>query len=201
MANNGTSAVLSPQDINASNYPAMTGTPLLAATASAGAGADEQSVLLTTSGLFVWGKEDVVVNTSLTSSLEKIEVGKDLGKMLDVKPIYFDLGKSDIRPDAAAELDKIVAAMNENPTIEIELGSHTDCRGSKASNAKLSDARAKASAEYVQSRITNPKRIFGKGYGESKLVNGCACEGKKPSTCTEEEHQANRRTEFKIIKI
>ena len=144
---------------------------------------------------------EVNINSFMDLRLEKIEVGKDLGKMLDVKPIYFDLGKSDIRPDAAAELDKIVAAMNENPTIEIELGSHTDCRGSKASNAKLSDARAKASAEYVQSRITNPKRIFGKGYGESKLVNGCACEGKKPSTCTEEEHQANRRTEFKIIKI
>ena len=144
---------------------------------------------------------EVNINSFMDLRLEKIEVGKDLGKMLDVKPIYFDLGKSDIRPDAAAELDKIVAAMNENPTIEIELGSHTDCRGSKASNAKLSDARAKASAEYVQSRITNPKRIFGKGYGESKLVNGCACEGKKTSTCTEEEHQANRRTEFKIIKI
>jgi outer membrane protein OmpA-like peptidoglycan-associated protein len=133
--------------------------------------------------------------------LEKIEIGKDLGKMLYVKPIYFDLGKSEIRPDAALELDKIVAVMNENPTIEIELGSHTDCRGSMASNAKLSEARAKSSAEYVQSRITNPKRIYGKGYGESKLVNGCACEGKKPATCTEEEHQANRRSEFKVIKI
>jgi outer membrane protein OmpA-like peptidoglycan-associated protein len=144
---------------------------------------------------------EVNINSFMDLRLEKIEVGKDLGKMLYVKPIYFDLGKSEIRPDAALELDKIVAFMNENPTIEIELGSHTDCRGSMASNAKLSEARAKSSAEYVQSRITNPKRIYGKGYGESKLVNGCACEGKKPSTCTEEEHQANRRTEFKIIKI
>jgi hypothetical protein len=68
MSSNGTSAVLSPQDINATNYPAMTGTPLLAATGSGGSGADEQSVILTTSGLFVWGKENIIVSTTFTSS-------------------------------------------------------------------------------------------------------------------------------------
>ena len=144
---------------------------------------------------------EININAIMDLRLEKMEVGKDLGKMLAVKPIYFDLGKSDIRPDAAAELDKIVAYMNENPTIEIELGSHTDCRGSKASNEKLSTARAKSSAEYVKARISNPKRIYGKGFGESKLVNDCKCEGKVTSSCSEEEHQANRRTEFKIVKI
>jgi outer membrane protein OmpA-like peptidoglycan-associated protein len=144
---------------------------------------------------------DISINSLMELKMEKIEVGKDLGKVLDIKPIYFDLGKYAIRPDAATELDKIVAYMNENPTIEIELGSHTDCRGSKASNEKLSASRAKASADYVKSRITNPKRIYGKGYGESQLVNKCECEGKVTSPCTEEEHQANRRTEFKVIKI
>ena len=144
---------------------------------------------------------DVVINNWMDLKMEKIEIGKDLGKVLDIKPIYFDLGKSAIRPDAAMELDKIIAYMNENPTIEIELGSHTDCRGSKASNEKLSASRAKASAEYVKARITNPKRIYGKGYGESQLVNKCECEGKVTSPCTEEEHQKNRRTEFKVIKI
>jgi outer membrane protein OmpA-like peptidoglycan-associated protein len=144
---------------------------------------------------------DISINSLMELKMEKIEIGKDLGKILDIKPIYFDLGKYAIRPDAAAELDKIVAYMNENPTIEIELGSHTDCRGSKASNEKLSASRAKASADYVKSRITNPKRIYGKGYGESKLVNKCECEGKVTSPCSEEEHQANRRTEFKVIKI
>jgi outer membrane protein OmpA-like peptidoglycan-associated protein len=112
------------------------------------------------------------------------------------------LGKYVIRPDAAEELDKIVDLMNANPTMVIELGSHTDCRSSKAFNLKLSDNRAKASAEYIKKRITDPKRIYGKGYGESKLVNQCECEGNKVSiVCSEEEHQANRRTEFKLIKI
>jgi outer membrane protein OmpA-like peptidoglycan-associated protein len=83
----------------------------------------------------------------------------------------------------------------------VELGSHTDCRSSAASNMKLSDNRAKASAEYIRKKITNPDRIYGKGYGETKLLNGCACEGAVKSTCTEEEHQQNRRTEFIIIKM
>ena len=141
------------------------------------------------------------VHESLDLSMDKIEVGTDLGKILKINPIYFDLNKFNIRPDAAIELDKIVKVMNENPTMVIELGSHTDCRASATYNANLSDKRAKASAEYIKKHITNPERIYGKGYGESMLVNGCACEGAVKSTCSEEEHQLNRRTEFKIIKM
>jgi outer membrane protein OmpA-like peptidoglycan-associated protein len=144
----------------------------------------------------------VSVNKDANLAMEPLKVGADLGKLVQVNPIYFDLGKYEIRPDAAAELDKIVDLMNANPTMVIELGSHTDCRSSKAFNLKLSDNRAKASAEYIKKRITDPKRIYGKGYGESKLVNQCECEGKKLSmVCSEEEHQANRRTEFKLVKI
>jgi outer membrane protein OmpA-like peptidoglycan-associated protein len=134
-------------------------------------------------------------------NLDQISVGLDLAKIIDIKPIYFDLGKFAIRPDAAVELDKIVKVMNENPTMVVELGSHTDCRGTAASNMALSDKRAKASAAYIKKRITNPERIYGKGYGESQLTNGCQCEGAVKSTCPEEEHQKNRRTEFRIIKM
>ena len=90
--------------------------------------------------------------------------------------------------------------MNDNPDLVIELGSHTDCRASRSYNRSLSSRRAKSSAKYISSRITTPKRIYGKGYGESKLVNDCGCEGSVTSDCSEEEHQANRRTEFKIVK-
>jgi outer membrane protein OmpA-like peptidoglycan-associated protein len=66
---------------------------------------------------------------------------------------------------------------------------------------KLSDRRAKSSAAYIQERITNPERIYGKGYGEARLVNDCGCEGKKVTrNCSEEEHQLNRRTEFRIVE-
>ncbi len=139
-------------------------------------------------------------NIHVNYELERPEIGTDLAKTLALKPIYFDLDKYTIRPDAKIELDKIVQIMNDNPTIVIELGSHTDCRSSYAYNMTLSSNRAKASAKYIQDRITNPKRIFGKGYGESKLVNNCECEGSVKSNCSEEEHQANRRTEFRIVK-
>lgn len=143
----------------------------------------------------------IKVSEALDLSMSKLDVGTDLATLIDIRPIYFDYGKFAIRKDAATELDKIVKVMNDYPTLEIELGSHTDCRGTIASNEKLSDNRAKASAAYVRSRISNPNRIYGKGYGESKLKNGCACEGALKSTCSEAEHQENRRTEFVIIKM
>jgi outer membrane protein OmpA-like peptidoglycan-associated protein/tetratricopeptide (TPR) repeat protein len=141
------------------------------------------------------------LNEKLDVSLGKVEIGIDLATLIDIKPIYFDLGKYAIRKDASIELDKIVKVMNEYPTMEIELGSHTDCRSSIASNLKLSDNRAKASAEYIKKSISNPNRIYGKGYGESKLKVDCPCEGAVKSNCSEEEHQKNRRTEFIIIKM
>lgn len=143
-------------------------------------------------------EKDVHISEKLT--LTKMDIGTDLGKVVEINPIYFDLNKSDIRPDAQIELEKIVKIMNENPSIRIELGSHTDCRATKAYNLSLSDRRAKASAAYIKERISNPDRIYGKGYGESKLVNDCQCEGPVKSDCSEEEHQENRRTEFRIVK-
>lgn len=134
--------------------------------------------------------------------MKKIEIGKDLGEILQINPIYFDFDKSTIRKDAAIELDKIVEIMNKYPNMIIELSSHTDCRGSSIYNLKLSDRRAKVSANYIKTRISNPTRISGEGFGEKKLIVKCqACGGGRLSKkCTEEDHQKNRRTEFKIIR-
>jgi outer membrane protein OmpA-like peptidoglycan-associated protein/tetratricopeptide (TPR) repeat protein len=143
----------------------------------------------------------ILLHEYLNTKMYKVKVGTDIGKIIDLKPIYFDLGKWNIRPDAAVELDKIVQIMKENPHMVIELGSHTDCRGSASSNLLLSDKRAKSSAAYIISKGIDKSRIYGKGYGESKLVNNCACEGPKPSPCSEEQHAQNRRTEFKIVRI
>ncbi|MCC6372308.1 MAG: PD40 domain-containing protein [Bacteroidia bacterium] len=144
---------------------------------------------------------EVKVHEALDLTMGKLQVGGDLSKLIEINPIYFDLNKFNIRPDAAKELDKIVKVMTEYPNMFIELGSHTDCRAPIAYNASLSDKRAKASAAYIKLKISRPERIYGKGYGESKLKNGCACEGTIKSTCTEEEHQQNRRTEFIIVKL
>lgn len=144
---------------------------------------------------------EIEMNKIINMQLGKVEVGMDLGKLIDLKPIYFDVGKSTIRPDAAEELDKIVEVMNLYPGMFIELGSHTDCRGNAAANQKLSAARAKSSVDYVVKKGINKMRITFKGYGESKLLNGCSCEGKTQSECPEEMHALNRRTEFLITKM
>lgn len=113
---------------------------------------------------------------------------------VNIRTIYFDFDRSNIRPDAAKELDKVVQVMNEYPTLMIESGSHTDSRGKDKYNQKLSERRAKSTVDYIISKGIDPSRITYKGYGESQLVNGCK-DGEK---CSDEEHQLNRRTEFKI---
>lgn len=118
-------------------------------------------------------------------------------KPIVLENIYYDLDKWFIRPDAEKELDRLVQLMFDNPTLSIELSSHTDSRAGDQYNLVLSDKRAKAAVEYVASKGINKSRMRWKGYGESKLVNHC----KNDVKCTEEEHQQNRRTEFKAIKI
>ena len=140
-------------------------------------------------------------NYANISPLVDFEVGMDLGELLNINFIYFDLNKYDIRPDARIELMKVVAVMLKHPDLTIELGSHTDCRGSKAYNQKLSESRANATAEYLRKHIDNAGRVIIKGYGESQPVNDCKCETVIDTDCSEEQHQANRRTEFKLRSI
>jgi outer membrane protein OmpA-like peptidoglycan-associated protein len=150
---------------------------------------------------FIANSKTINVGDFMEISLSKLEVGGDIAELISINPIYFDLGKWSIRKDAALELDKIVGIMNEYPNMVIELGSHTDCRSTKSFNQKLSDNRAKASADYIKKRISKPTRIAGVGYGESRLKVNCPCEGTVKSDCSEEEHQKNRRTEFIIKSI
>jgi outer membrane protein OmpA-like peptidoglycan-associated protein/tetratricopeptide (TPR) repeat protein len=119
------------------------------------------------------------------------------GTVVRLDNIYYDYGMSDIRADAAFELDKLVQILNDNPTMRIELSSHTDSRGGDAFNLKLSDARAQSAVKYVISRGIDASRLVAKGYGETKLLNNCA----NNVNCSEEEHQFNRRTEFMILDI
>jgi outer membrane protein OmpA-like peptidoglycan-associated protein/tetratricopeptide (TPR) repeat protein len=129
--------------------------------------------------------------------LEKVRKGV----AIKIENIYYDLDKWYIRPDAAKELDKLVKVMLDNPTLEIELSSHTDCRATAKYNASLSSKRAEAAVQYIASQGVDIKRMIAAGYGESRLVNKCECEGKVVVPCTDEQHQENRRTEFKILKF
>jgi len=141
------------------------------------------------------------VHEELDMTMVKIEVGADLGKLLGLNPVEFDDDDAEILPDAAKELDKIVEVMNQYPEMEIELGAHTDCRGSAAYNLRLSIHRAEQATWYIQSYISNPSRIYKRGYGEIRPVNNCVCEGSRSRPCTEEEHRQNRRVEFQILRV
>ncbi len=145
------------------------------------------------------GEYDAVSKKTIYLVPEKevdiMEVGQDLGVLLNLNPIYFDLSKSYIRSDASVELIKVIMAMKENPTLKIDVRSHTDSRSSDAFNLRLSDARAKSTVEYIIAAGIDRNRVTGRGYGESQLLNGCT-NGVK---CSEAEHQLNRRSEFIIV--
>jgi outer membrane protein OmpA-like peptidoglycan-associated protein/tetratricopeptide (TPR) repeat protein len=130
-----------------------------------------------------------------------LKVGDDLRKCFNITIIYFDLDKSNIRADAAIELSKILDVLEQYPNMEIDIRSHTDCRQTAKYNAALSDRRAKSTMAWLIEKGINKSRLTAKGYGESQLLNGCACEPTNESSCTEEQHQANRRSEFIITKL
>lgn len=142
------------------------------------------------------GDYNLTLETNL--KMDKIQSGiSRLEDLIHIKQITYALNSWEIRPEAALELDKIVAVMNINPTMEIELGSHTDSQGPDDKNLLLSNARAQSATDYIRARISNPERIYGKGFGESKIINRC----KNNVKCTDLEHEKNRRTEFTIIKM
>ena len=136
-------------------------------------------------------------NFNITIELRKEKAGVGI----KIPDIYYDLDKYNIRIDAAKELEKIVKILKDNPTMEIELSSHTDCRSGARYNMWLSAKRAEAAVNYIIRQGINPYRMVAAGYGETRLVNNCACEPDNNSSCSEEEHQLNRRTEFKILKF
>lgn len=129
------------------------------------------------------------INLDTTIVLEQLV----LEKAIVLENIYYDLDKADIRPDAAEELDKLVKILKDNPNIRIELSSHTDDRASDAYNLDLSQRRAESAVEYLVSQGIGRDRMVARGYGESQLII--------PNATTEEEHQRNRRTEFKVIEV
>ncbi|MFQ3369547.1 MAG: outer membrane protein OmpA-like peptidoglycan-associated protein [Flavobacteriaceae bacterium] len=137
--------------------------------------------------------QDIIVDLALDWATECAP--NDLGCILELKPLYFDFDKSFIRTDAAVELQKVLEAMNEYPEMIISFESHTDSRGNDIYNENLSERRAKSTRGWLLDRGISPDRLTAKGFGESQLLNQCA----NGVRCSEEEHQQNRRSFFRII--
>ena len=132
------------------------------------------------------------------SKLEELVTVEDGIKKLKTEMIYFDFDKDTVREDAALELDKLVAVMEEYPSMVIKIAAHTDSRGPKAYNQKLSDRRAKSTRDYLISQGIDAERIESAiGYGESQLLN--ECDGSVQ--CAGERHQLNRMAEFIIVDM
>ncbi len=146
-----------------------------------------EEIINATDGIF---NKDILLDPRVINT----DVGSDIGKYLN--PIYFDLDKHNIRPDAQIELQKLVQILLEKPSIKIDVRSHTDSRANDAYNMALSNRRAKSVIDYLLKSGINRNRLTGRGYGESQLVNGCS----NGVECMEASHQENRRSEFIIIK-
>lgn len=151
------------------------------------AGKYSQTELVTTKGL------DRSKTLYVTLKLGVCELKK--GNNWVLKNIFYDFDKSNIRLDASTILNNVVSILNQNPTLKIELSSHTDSRGNDLYNMKLSQARAQSAVNYLISKGIDKNRLVAKGYGETKLVNQCS----NGVDCSEQEHQENRRTEIKIL--
>ncbi|RXK62333.1 OmpA family protein [Lacibacter luteus] len=114
----------------------------------------------------------------------------EVGQIVRLNNVFFDFDKWDLRPVSFVELNLVVKMLNENPAISIELGAHTDSKGSDEYNIKLSHNRAQAVMQYILSKGITPDRLSFKGYGETVPV---------ATNDTDEGRQLNRRVEFKII--
>ena len=129
--------------------------------------------------------------------LANVELDRvDMNKNISIRNIYYALNSAELTDEAKKELDKVKVLLENNPSLIIELGSHTDSRGSDEANLKLSQARAQSAVGYItETGFIDESRLRAKGYGERKLVNKC----EDGTPCNEAEHIQNRRTELKIV--
>ncbi len=151
------------------------------------------SISFNTNGIF----DDYTVSKTITlkpkPEAPKRKVSRN--EPIALKSIYFDFNDDKILPDAEKDLAYLKTLMDQYADMVIELSSHTDCRGDNEFNKKLSQRRANSTKAWLVEEGVAPARIKSVGYGETKLLNKC----KDGVKCSEEEHQLNRRSEFKII--
>ena len=137
------------------------------------------------------------LNIELKSEGCKVKIGDDLADCFKINIIYFDLDKWNIRPDAAIDLAKLLDVLEQNPSMKINIRSHTDSRASDKYNDVLSKNRAKSTKDWLIKNGIAASRLTSEGLGEKELVNKCS-DGVE---CSEAEHQLNRRSEFIITAL
>ena len=164
---------------------------------------DREYVILTYKADFLNPEKKMVSTLGITKStfMDSIH-GYDInfilnriveGKEYEIRDIFYDLDKFDLRPLSIQELDNVITIMNNNPEVCIQINSHTDERAADDYNIVLSNNRAKSVVDYLISKGIDPKRLSAQGWGETKMVY--------PQAQNEDEHQANRRTNFTIVNI
>lgn len=149
--------------------------------------------------LFTTPTQSDFLDVPLAMVNEKIQIVDcdDIAPLLNIKDIYFDFDRFNIRPDAALELSKILAFMELYPQTSVEIRSHTDSRAPDAYNDVLSEKRAQSTRKWLIEKGISASRLTAKGYGERQLVNNCS----NGVDCTPEEHQLNRRSEFIVTGL
>lgn len=113
------------------------------------------------------------------------------GKVLVLKELIFEQGRAKISAKSFAELDKVVAMINQNPKMIIQLEGHTDTRGDAKANLKLSESRVEAVKDYLVSKNIAKSKVKTKAFGGTAPIS---------NEDTEEAHRLNRRVELRILK-
>lgn len=150
-----------------------------------------------------YGSDEKGLNTTGLYRADTLRVTLYLGRAepelpdsMKLSNIYYDFDRWNIRPEAARTLDQLITLMNQHPSMELELSSYTDSRGSIGYNVALSEKRAASVKNYLINHGIDQGRIKSGGFGKSRMVNGCST----GVPCNESEHQQNRRTEVKMVK-
>ena len=130
---------------------------------------------------------------TLLANVELMAINMNEG--IEIDNLYYNYNSARIKTASRKELDKLTVVLNDNPSLLVELGSHTDSRGKDSYNMSLSKKRAKSAVDYLVKKGVDKKRVIAKGYGETELTNKCG----NNSKCTEKEHAKNRRTELKVV--
>ncbi len=136
------------------------------------------------------------IELKLEKTIKRATVGSDLVKYLNLEPVYFDLDKAEIRPDASVTILKVLEYMKAFPDMKVQVQSHTDVKAGKLYNMKLSQKRAENTVAYLVANGIDTSRISGEGFGKTKLTNECSTR----ESCPDEKHQENRRSEFIVVE-